>query len=231
MAGCTGAGASSRSSRSSSSVYHYVKRGQTLWSISRAYKVDLHVLRRANGLSKTHILQIGQKLYIPGATQQRRVASRCPCPSKAQKPRSNGAVPHVSPHTETIQFYWPVQGTVTRQFQRHGTQRHDGLDIAAPKGTVIRAVADGNVIFSDWGPGGYGRLVIIRHEVGLVTVYAHNDKNLVRVGQRVKRGDAIATVGRSGRASGYHLHFEVRRKTVPVSPYQFLTRHQRVAQS
>ena len=230
VVGCAGGGASQRSARSSSRVYHYVKRGQTLWSISRAYKVDLQTLRHANGLSKSHILQIGQKLYIPGATQQRKVASRCPCPSKSPPQSSNGAMPHASSKSDTIQFHWPVQGTITRQFQRSGTQRHHGLDIAAPKGTSIRAVADGKVIFSDWGPGGYGRLVIIRHEVGLVTVYAHNDKNLVRVGQRVKQGESIATVGRSGRATGYHLHFEVRRKAIPVSPYQFLTRHQRVAQ-
>lgn len=228
--GCAGGGASHRSAQSASRVYHHVKSGQTLWSISRAYKVDLQTLRRANGLSKTHVLQVGQQLYIPGATQQRQVVSRCPCGSKSPHPDSNGAFPHAPPESETIPFHWPVQGAVTRQFQRSGAQRHDGLDISAPKGTVIRAVADGKVIFSDWGPGGYGRLVIMRHEAGLVTVYAHNERNLVRVGQEVKQGEAIATVGRSGRATGYHLHFEVRRKTVPVSPYKFLTRHRRVAQ-
>jgi murein DD-endopeptidase MepM/ murein hydrolase activator NlpD len=211
-------------------VHHHVKRGQTLWSISRAYKVDLQTLRRANGLSDTHVLQIGQRLYIPGATQQRQVASRCPCPSRSPQQGSNGAASPISPESEPVPFQWPVQGTITRQFQRRGAQRHDGLDIAAPKGTIIRAVADGKVIFSAWGPGGYGRLVIIRHEAGLVTVYAHNDKNLVHVGQEIKQGKAIATVGRSGRARGYHLHFEIRRKTIPVSPYKFLTRHQRVAQ-
>jgi murein DD-endopeptidase MepM/ murein hydrolase activator NlpD len=122
-----------------------------------------------------------------------------------------------------------VDGVITRQFQPIGTHRHDGIDIAAPKGTIIRAAAAGKVIFSDWGPGGYGRLVILRHQVGLVTIYAHNHQNLVHVGQRVEQGEAIATVGRSGRATGYHLHFEVRRKTAPVSPFKFLAHHQQVA--
>jgi murein DD-endopeptidase MepM/ murein hydrolase activator NlpD len=84
-------------------------------------------------------------------------------------------------------------------------------------------------MFSDWGPGGYGRLVIIQHADNLVTVYAHNHENLVQTDQSVQSGDIIASVGRSGRTTGYHLHFEVRRKTVPVSPLTFLSPHHRVA--
>ncbi len=78
------------------------------------------------------------------------------------------------------------------------------------------------MIFSDWGPGGYGRLVIVQHSADIVTVYAHNERNLVKSNQRVRKGQTIATVGRSGRATGYHLHFEVRRKTVPQPPFSFL---------
>ena len=73
------------------------------------------------------------------------------------------------------------------------------------------------------------RIVIVRHTAGLVTVYAHNHKNLVRSGQWVRQGTPIATVGRSGRATGYHLHFEVRRKTVPISPFSFLPPNRRLA--
>jgi murein DD-endopeptidase MepM/ murein hydrolase activator NlpD len=124
-----------------------------------------------------------------------------------------------------------LPGTVTRDFQPRGPRRHDGIDIAASKGTPIRAASNGRVIFSDWGPGGYGRLVIIQHGDNLVTVYAHNHENLVRADQVVRRGDIIATVGRSGRTTGYHLHFEVRRKTVPVSPLNFLSPDRRVARS
>ena len=124
---------------------------------------------------------------------------------------------------------WPLQGTVTREFRQGGENQHDGIDIAAPQATPIRASADGKVIFSDWGPGGYGRVVMLRHEGDLVTIYAHNYENLVQAGQAVRQGDIIATVGKSGRASDYHLHFEIRRKTVPVSPFPFLPDNRQLA--
>jgi murein DD-endopeptidase MepM/ murein hydrolase activator NlpD len=126
---------------------------------------------------------------------------------------------------------WPILGTVTQRFSRNGPQRHDGIDIAAPKGAIIRAAADGKVIFSDWGPGGYGRLVIVEHTAHIVTVYAHNERNLVQRNQRVKQGQAIATVGRSGRATDYHVHFEVRFKAVPKPPFPLLPQDPAIIQS
>lgn len=209
-----------------SGVYHQVRRGQTLWSIAQAYGTDVATLVQANRLSNAHTLYPGQKLYIPGATQQRPVPSRCPCGTaspSAQQPRASPATSSsAKPAAKRPFFIWPIQGTVTRGFIQHPRQRHDGLDIAAPPGTLIRAAADGKVLFSDWGPGGYGRMVILRHADGFVTVYAHTQRNLVREGQFVRQGTPIATVGRSGRASGYHLHFEIRRRTVPVAPAKFL---------
>lgn len=226
---------------SSHGTYHRVQKGQTLWSIARAYSVDMQKLARANRLDDVDRLQVGQKLYIPGAARPREVASRCPC--KPAKSSSNSVASHRSslpspasptPPSEAslesqAEFIWPVEGTVTRTFRSRGKHRHDGIDISAPQGTSIRAAATGRVIYSDWGPGGYGRIVILRHDADVVTVYAHNQQNLVRVGQRVGQGDPVATVGNSGRASGYHLHFEVRRRTVPVSPFKFLPRDQHIA--
>jgi murein DD-endopeptidase MepM/ murein hydrolase activator NlpD len=115
-----------------------------------------------------------------------------------------------------------VQGEVSRGFEQNATRRHDGVDIVAPRGTSIQAAADGEVIFSGWGPGGYGRIVILQHQAEVITIYAHNHDNLVRLGQRVRQGEPIATVGQSGRATGNHLHFEVRYKAVPIPPYKFL---------
>lgn len=81
------------------------------------------------------------------------------------------------------------------------------------------AAADGTVMYSGSGVRGYGNLVLIRHaELGLVTVYAHNRRNLVREGEGVTRGQVVAEVGRTGRASGDHLHFEVRRGETPLDP-------------
>lgn len=194
---------------------------------------------RANDLASTDILHVGQKLYIPGATAPRQVTSKCPCgtSTSTQPPASESTqltkrtpgIPKDSAR-QAFHFIWPLLGTLTRDFSQSGKHRHDGIDIAAPNGTVIHAAADGKVIFSDWGPGGYGRIVILRHTVDIVTVYAHNHENLVQVGQTVRQGDPIATVGKSGRASGDHLHFEIRQKTVPVSPFKFLSRDQQVAQ-
>ncbi|MGQ4807070.1 Murein hydrolase activator NlpD [Candidatus Entotheonellaceae bacterium PAL068K] len=223
-------------------VYHRVECGQTLWSIARTYGVDLHTLARVNKLFNTDVLQIGQNLYIPGASQWLQVVSRCPCgPSTSpREPKRSARVPASRPDqpasaasrkaaVQHASFIWPIRGTITRDFIQEGQRRHDGIDIAAPKGTPIRAAEKGQVIYSDWGPGGYGRIVIVRHRANLVTIYAHNHRNLVRVGQFVRQGDHLATVGKSGRASGYHLHFEMRRKTVPVSPFKYLSRTQQVA--
>ena len=218
-------------------IYHQVQRGQTLWGIAQAYDVELKILARINNISDTDTLYVGQKLYIPRVTKQRPVVSRCPCSSK----ESDAVDKHTSaPNTvnppkpsspsllqeqntvEHFRLIWPLQGVVTRDFAQGHENRHDGIDIAAPKDTPIRAAADGKVIYSDWGPGGYGRIVRLQHHGDVVTVYAHNEHNLVRVDEFVRQGDHIATVGKSGRATSYHLHFEVRRKTVPVSPLRFL---------
>lgn len=229
-----------------SGIYHEVKQGQTLWSIARAYGVDVQTLVRVNKLSDTTTLYTGQKLYVPGATQQRDIASRCPCRTETAKlsirskplaeilrhpkrPSVTKATPvPVSISKEAIlermSFIWPVQGEVARGFEQEATRRHDGIDIVAPQGSLIQATADGEVIFSAWGPGGYGRIVIVQHRVDVVTIYAHNHTNLVQPGQHVRQGDPIATVGQSGRATGNHLHFEVRYKAVPISPYKLLPR-------
>ena len=230
---CHGGDAARRSA--AGGIYHRVQPGQTLWSIAEAYEIDLHDLRRTNRLSKSALIRSGQKLFIPGAKRTLYVASRCPCDPDAARsqPKTSVSRPfsdsQAADEKQTAHFAWPLQGTIMRQFQPRGPRRHDGIDISASKGTPIRAAAEGRVIFSDWGPGGYGRLVIVQHADNLVTVYAHNHENLVRTGQSVQRGDIIASVGRSGRAKGYHLHFEVRRKTVPVSPLQFLSPNHHVA--
>jgi len=218
-------------SRPSRGVYHEVQRGQTLWGIARKYGVDMNALARVNKLSDASVLQTGQRLYIPGVTRQRQVDSQCPCESKdTTLARKQHATKRLKAAVRLPVFIWPIQGTVTRGFKQGRKHRHDGIDIAAPKGTPILAVADGKVIYSDWGPGGYGRLVMMRHAADMVTVYAHNQQNLVKVGQKIRRGDRIATVGKSGRATGYHLHFEVRRKTVPVPPTNYLARNRQLVQ-
>lgn len=224
-------------------VYHEVKQGHTLWGIARAYGVDVRTLARVNQISDTTALHVGQKLYVPGATQQREIVSRCPCGTETVKPSSSvktlsqilrpaeGPAAAKAAHIavtakktalQSVALIWPVQGEVSRDFAQDAARRHDGVDIVAPRGTSIQAAADGEVIFSGWGPGGYGRIVILQHRAEVVTIYAHNHDNLVRLGQRVRQGEPIATVGQSGRATGNHLHFEVRHKALPIPPHKVL---------
>jgi murein DD-endopeptidase MepM/ murein hydrolase activator NlpD len=102
-----------------------------------------------------------------------------------------------------------------------GGQRHDGIDIAAPEGTPVSAADDGTVLFAG-EQAGYGALVIVRHEGDLLTLYAHNARVLVKEGQRVRRGQPVATVGQTGKTTGPHLHFEVRAGTRPRNPLLYL---------
>ena len=123
-------------------------------------------------------------------------------------------------------FVWPVDGEISSKFGPRGNSFHDGVDIAAPLGTSILAAANGEVIYSGTLRG-YGNLVILRHRDGYVTIYAHTQKNLVTEGEKVRRGQLIARVGQTGRASGPHLHFEVRKDNLTRNPLRYLPEDRR----
>jgi len=120
-------------------------------------------------------------------------------------------------------FRMPTVGILTSAFgeYRGGGNRHMGIDLANKIGTPIRASDGGSVIFSGW-QGTYGYLIIIDHGGGFQTYYAHNSKLLVRVGQKVYQGQMIAEMGSSGKSTGSHLHFEIRKFGTPVNPYIYL---------
>ena len=122
-------------------------------------------------------------------------------------------------------WLWPVQnGRILSYFGvRRGDHRHKGLDIQGRKGQHVRAVRAGRVV-SNSRMRGYGKTVIVDHGGGLSSLYAHNSEILVDPGQPVRRGQPIARVGRSGNASTYHCHLEIRRGKVPVNPLRYLTR-------
>ncbi|MBI4715675.1 MAG: M23 family metallopeptidase, partial [Nitrospirae bacterium] len=103
----------------------------------------------------------------------------------------------------------------------HRERFHDGIDIAAAENTPVYPARKGEVIFSGWKEG-YGNLVILRHEDGYTTRYAHNAVNLVREGDKVRRGETIARVGQTGKATGPHLHFEIRKDGHPVDPLSLI---------
>ncbi|MCX7792854.1 MAG: peptidoglycan DD-metalloendopeptidase family protein [Thermodesulfovibrionales bacterium] len=128
----------------------------------------------------------------------------------------------------------PADGAVTSKFGERlhpltgKWSLHKGIDIAAPYGSPVRAVRDGKVIFSGYTDG-YGNLVVIDHGDGILTRYAHNRKNMVKEGDRVKAGDIIAEVGSSGLSTGAHLHFEVFLDDKPIDPERFFKIKDRVA--
>lgn len=233
------------------SVVHRVEPGQTLYRIALAYGLTPQELMSANRIADPRTLAPGQRLVIPGADRARRVepapwaasppkaevastgVARPPAPSpppqdRAPSPRARpGAGVPPRPQSQlkvgsgTGALEWPLRGVLYGRFGRRGKEPHDGIDLAAPKGTPVRTAAPGRVVFAG-EQRGYGNLVIIDHGGELVTLYAHNHDLRVKEGQQVRARQVIATVGESGRTSGPHLHFEVRKRGLPVDPLAHL---------
>ena len=208
---------------------HHVHAGETLWRISRTYQVPLEVLLRENALDDPTQLSAGSSLWIPGAVRELPVppaeftpAARVAPPRRhlpSTIPRAGGRPLDPAAYGEPLA--WPAPGVLISGFGTRERDEHLGIDLACPQGTPIRAADDGIVLFSG-EQRGYGKLVLIAHDRDVVTVYAHNQRNLVSPGERVSRGEAIALVGQTGNATGPHLHFEVRVGTQARDPLGFL---------
>jgi murein DD-endopeptidase MepM/ murein hydrolase activator NlpD len=185
---------------------HMVQRGETIYCIARTYGVSPASLMAANGLSDPRKLLAGQILIIPAYRRSSALGLSSPWPVvRADR-----------------QFAWPVTaGLISSPFGMRNGVMHDGIDIAAGIGTAVRAADDGTVIFAG-RLHGYGNAVILQHSAGYVTVYGHNERNLVRYGAEVVRGEVIAELGSSGRTTGPNLHFEVRFQGQPQNPLAYL---------
>jgi len=183
---------------------HVVQRGETLWVLSRRYRTTVEALARVNRLRDPNMLRIGQRLRVPALGTPSRAG-------RAERSLRDGP-----------RLDWPVSGRLSSRFGLRHDAHHDGIDIAAGEGTKIRAAAPGRVVYAASRVSGYGNLIIVRHAGLYSTVYAHNRRNLVKSGQNVTQGQVIAEVGRTGRASGPHLHFEVRHDGRPRNPLDLL---------
>jgi murein DD-endopeptidase MepM/ murein hydrolase activator NlpD len=129
-------------------------------------------------------------------------------------------------------LHWPLEHVqVTSPFGKRGREFHEGIDLKARQGTPVLAAQEGTVIYAGSRIRGYGNLVVIRHQRQLSTIYAHNSRILVRVGQFVHQGQKIAISGQSGHVTGPHLHFEVRDGLAALNPMDYLPRLRPVAQA
>lgn len=210
-------------------VYHQVRPGDTLYRIGKAYGVSAERLAKVNQIRDPSRIYVGQKVFIPEANRELPVDIITPRNAQRRDPARAEPVPVALPPPGALVFHWPVAGgRLASGFGNRGTSFHDGIDISAPIGTPVGAAHDGVVIYSDVLRG-YGNVVIVRHAKGFATVYAHNQRNLVRLEERVRRGQVIAYVGDSGRTSGPNLHFEIRHNNVARDPLPFLPARSRAS--
>jgi murein DD-endopeptidase MepM/ murein hydrolase activator NlpD len=193
------------SSRSSGRTQvHVVQRGETVWSIAQSYGTTVRAVTRLNRLSDPDRIAIGQRLVVP--------VGRIDVAGMGPRVARRGDGP----------WLWPIDGHISSAFGRRGRRNHEGVDIVASRGTPIHAAAAGRVLYAGASGTGYGTMVVLEHDDQVSTVYAHNSRNYVRRGEWVAQGQVIAEVGATGRATGPHLHFEVRYRDIPQDPLLLL---------
>lgn len=224
--------------------YHLVAEGETGIAIASAYGVAWSRIVAVNGLSEPYMLRRGQRLLLPGdaparapGIEQRAAAFRididdvltggqpaaadnAPVAVASSAPRplpSN--VPIAQPTRFVGSFAWPLKGVILSRFgPGESGAKNNGIDIAAPAGTPIRATADGVVAYAGDKVAVFGGLVLINHGSSWVSAYGHASRVDVVRGQKVTRGQVIGLVGDTGYASKPKLHFELRKDRAPVNP-------------
>jgi murein DD-endopeptidase MepM/ murein hydrolase activator NlpD len=225
---------------------HVVNSGETLYSLGRRYGVSHIEIARANGIQNDSALRIGQRLGIPGgssATASNTTPFSPPPSHRAEtsSPQRTAAIPEPTQKAAAVtpvstnaseeprslggspQFRWPVRGRVISDYgPKANGQHNDGINLAVPEGTEVKAAEDGVVAYAGNELKGYGNLVLLRHADGWMTAYAHNSQLLVKRGDSVKRGQNIARAGQTGGVASPQVHFEIRKGSTPVDPTQYL---------
>jgi murein DD-endopeptidase MepM/ murein hydrolase activator NlpD len=230
---------------------HTVASGETLIGIARRYNVALPTLAKANNVNPNYRVSPGDRLVIPGALSNEPKQASAPKIEKPQaapstvasvpRERANVATPEpatadtaaktAEPAGSMPTFRWPVHGRVISSFgARVNGQPNDGINVAVPEGTPVKAAEDGVVAYAGNELKGFGNLVLIRHSNGYVSAYAHTSEIGVKRGDTVKRGQTIAKAGQTGNVNSPQLHFEIRKGSTPVDPSQFLASNSAAAQ-
>ncbi|MFQ5971413.1 MAG: peptidoglycan DD-metalloendopeptidase family protein [Alphaproteobacteria bacterium] len=206
---------------------HVVRRGETLYGVSQHYGVEVDKLADLNGMTAPYTLHVGQSLRLPAATSgdpESESSPSAPMPAPRSTKIAATSIGEPPPRTGDG-FAWPVEGRVVSTFgTTEGGRRNDGLNIAAPRGAPVQASENGVVAYAGSEIRGFGNLVLVKHEGGLITAYAHNEALLVERGDVVRKGQVIARVGESGSVETPQLHFEIRRGTTAIDPHTLLTR-------
>jgi murein DD-endopeptidase MepM/ murein hydrolase activator NlpD len=217
----TGSAPEEAATDTSRGVHHVIQPGQTLWRIARTYGLTPETVARANGIEDPTQIAAGQTIFIPGATTGLEVP---PYPAPVDADDSDVPFRISGKKAYTSDWAWPVpSGEILSYYGAHRRgHKHAGVDIRGSHGAKVIASRGGKVEYSGSGMRGYGKTVIIDHGDRYSSLYAHNSKLLVRVGERVRRGQTIARVGSSGNADGDHCHFEIRRDDRAVDPLLYL---------
>ena len=206
---------------------HVVSKGDTLYGISKKYDVNISTLSKNNNLDNSYSLNIGQILDVSDnvsnqSKRSKKVTASSNTKYVSQNINKNTTRRAVSTYRKS-KFVWPVNGPVVSNFGTVGKGlRNDGINIKAALGTNVKAADQGIVAYAGNELKGFGNLVLIKHSDGYITAYAHVDKMYVKKGQKVIRGEKIATVGSTGSVKTPQLHFEVRAGKKAVNPKSYL---------
>lgn len=217
---------------------HVVREGETLYSIAWRYGWDFKALASANRIGAPYTIYPGQEIRLD-RTASTTVANSRPSSSPAAKPSSGTTSTSTSKPSKPpapapvsrpapmapagpINWQWPATGSILSHYSANKVGHH-GITIGGREGDPVAAAADGVVVYRGNGLTGYGNLLIIKHDERWLSAYAHNQSMLVSEGQKVKRGEKIATIGATG-TFRTQLHFEIRRDGTPIDPVSVLPR-------
>lgn len=197
---------------------HIVKEGETLYLIGWRYNRDYKELAQANGIAPPYEVYVGQKISLEKKESEPPPQVQTPTQAQpvAKTLASQPITPPVAQTTALGPWQWPVKGAIIGRFAQT-----KGLDIAGVEGELIHAAGAGQVVYSGTGLRGYGQLLIIKHNEQYLSAYAHNKKLLVKEGDQVKIGQAIAQMGNTD-TNRVKLHFEIRQNGKPVDPLRYL---------
>ena len=202
--------------------YHLVKQKESIHRIAKMYDLSVFDILDYNNLN-TYKLEPGIKIIlVEGKTKPAEASKPTIQPTKPKVTKTGKPIPtHPTITKPRTKLALPLNGTVTSEFGMRDGRPHKGIDIAADKGNPIHAALNGKVVYSGTQRG-YGNVIILEHDDYVMTVYAHNEANLVRLGEVISKGQPIATVGQTGTASGPHVHFEYRVKGKAINPRKVL---------